>query len=114
MKRDYGHYEASYKAEANVFTANRTLVTTMNELPSARASDYISFRRAVMADAEQHLSIDSTAAGAPTLAPDLKGDELYDAAKASYERGNFKTSADLFKRVGGADPQHKTAWMDPG
>src|SRR3954467_2532336 len=40
MKRDYGHYEASYKAEANVFTADRTLVTTMNELPSARASDY--------------------------------------------------------------------------
>src|SRR5436190_9204737 len=114
MKRDYGHYEASYKADANTFTADRTLVTTLNELPSARASDYISFRRAVMADAEQHLSIDSTAAGAPTLAADLKGDELYDAAKASYERGNFKAAADLFNRVVDADPKHKTAWMDLG
>jgi tetratricopeptide (TPR) repeat protein len=114
MKRDYGHYAASYKADANTFTAERTLVTTMNELPSARASDYISFRRAVMADAEQHLSIDSTAAGAPTLATDLKGDELYDAAKASYERGNFKAAVDLFKRVVEADPKHKTAWMDLG
>lgn len=114
MKRDYGHYEASYKAEKNIFSANRTLVTTMNELPSVRASDYISFRRAVMADAEQHLSIDSSAAGTPTLAADLKGDELYDAAKASYERGNFKSAADLFKRVVDADPKHKTAWMDLG
>ncbi|PYV73648.1 MAG: hypothetical protein DMG96_22365 [Acidobacteria bacterium] len=114
MKRDYGHYEASYKADANTFTADRKLVTTLNELPSARASDYTSFRRAVMADAEQHLSIDSTAAGAPTLATDLKGDELYDAAKASYERGNFKAAIDLFKRVVEADPKHKTAWMDLG
>lgn len=114
MKRDYAHYEATYKTEGNVFTADRSLVTSMNELPSARASDYISFRRAVMADAEQHLTIDSSAAGTPTLAADLKGDDLYDAAKASYERGNYKSAADLFKRVVDADPKHKTAWMDLG
>jgi len=114
MKRDYGHYEASYKVDANVFTADRTLVTSMNELPSARASDYISFRRAVLADSEQHLSIDSSAAGTPALAKDLKGDELYDAAKASYERGNYKGAIELFKRVVEADPKHKTAWMDLG
>src|SRR6266566_2096247 len=29
MKRDYGRYEASYKADGNTFTADRTLVTTM-------------------------------------------------------------------------------------
>jgi tetratricopeptide (TPR) repeat protein len=114
MKRDYGHYEASYKVDANVFTADRTLVTSMNELPSARASDYISFRRAVLADSEQHLAIDSSAAGTPTLAKDLKGDELYDAAKASYERGNYKGAIELFKRVVDGDPKHKTAWMDLG
>jgi tetratricopeptide (TPR) repeat protein len=114
MKRDYGRYEANYKVEGNVFTADRALVTTMNELPAARASDYISFRRAVMADSEQHLSIDSTAAGTPTLAADLKGDDLYDAAKASYQRGNYKEAIDLLKRVVAADPKHKTAWMDLG
>ena len=65
MKRDYGHYDASYKADANVFTAERTLVTSMNELPALRNSDYIAFRRAVLQDAEQHLSIDSSAAPTP-------------------------------------------------
>jgi tetratricopeptide (TPR) repeat protein len=114
MKRDYGRYEASYKAEANVFTAERTLITSVNELPASRASDYTAFRRAVMADAAQHLSIDSSAAGTPTFASDLKGDDLYDAAKAAFDRGNFKGAIELFKRVVEADPKHKTAWMDLG
>src|SRR5262249_28876347 len=67
VKRDYGHYEADYKVNGNTFTAARTLITTMNEVPATRASDYIAFRRAVMSDADQHLSIDSSAAGSPVL-----------------------------------------------
>jgi tetratricopeptide (TPR) repeat protein len=114
MKRDYGHYEASYKAEANVFTAERRLETGVNELPASRASDYTAFRRAVMADAAQHLSIDGSAAASPTFASDLKGDDLYDAAKAAFDRGNFKGAIELFKRVVETDPKHKTAWMDLG
>jgi tetratricopeptide (TPR) repeat protein len=114
MKRDYAHYDASYKVEGNLFTAERTLVTSMNELPPARVNDYLAFRRAVMTDATQHLSIDSTAAGTPTLSSDLKGDDLYDAAKASFDRGNYKSAIDLLKRVVEEDPKHKTAWMDLG
>lgn len=114
MKRDYGHFEATYKAEGNVFTAERTLVTTMNELPAARASDYIAFRRAVLADAEQKMQIDSSAAPTPTLAADLKGDDLYDAAKAAFQRGNFPTAVELLQKVVAADPKHKSAWMDLG
>lgn len=114
MKRDYAHYDASYKVDGTVFTAERTLVTSIDELPSARASDYLAFRRAVVTDATQHLSIDSTAAGAPTLSADLKGDDLYDAAKAEFDRGNYTTAIDLFKKVVAADPKHKTAWMDLG
>jgi len=114
MKRDYGRYEANYKVEGNVFTAERTLVTTLNELPAARASDYIAFRRAVLADAEQRVSIDSSAAGSPVLSADLKGDELYDAAKAAFERGSFNTAIELFQKVVASDPKHKSAWMDLG
>jgi tetratricopeptide (TPR) repeat protein len=114
MKRDYGHFEATYKSEGNVFTAERTLVTTMNELPAARASDYIAFRRAVLADAEQKMQIDSSAAPTPTLAADLKGDDLYDAAKAAFQRGNFPTAIELLQKVVAADPKHKSAWMDLG
>lgn len=114
MKRDYGRYEASYKADANVFTAERKLITSMNELPSARATDYLAFRRAVLADTEQHLSIDSSAAVTPVLSADLKGDELYDAAKAAFERGNYQSAIDLLQKVVAAEPKHKSAWMDLG
>ncbi len=114
MKRDYGHYQVTYKTEGNVFTAERTLATSMNELPSARASDYIAFRHTVLADSEQKLQIDSTAAGTPTLNPDLKGDELYDAAKAAFQRGSFDTAIELLKKVVADDPKHKSAWMDLG
>jgi tetratricopeptide (TPR) repeat protein len=114
MKRDYAHYEASYKVEGNIFTAERTLTTSMNELPSARNNDYSAFRRAVLTDATQHFSIDSSAAPAPTLATDLKGDELYDAAKAASQRGNFNLAIELLQKVVAADPKHKTAWMDLG
>jgi len=114
MKRDYGRYQATYKVDANVFTAERTLVTSMNELPSQRASDYIAFRRAILADAEQKMQIDSSLAGTPTLAKDLKGDDLYDAAKAAFQRGNFTTSIELLQKLVADDPKHKTAWMDLG
>ena len=114
MKRDYGHYDASYKVEGNVFTAERTLVTTMNELPAARASDYIAFRNAVLADAQQKLLIDSSAAGTPTLDKDLSGDELYDAARAAFQRQNYTTAIELLQKVVAADPKHKSAWMDLG
>jgi tetratricopeptide (TPR) repeat protein len=114
MKRDYAHYDATYKVEGNVFTASRTLVTSVNELPSTRSNDYLAFRRAVLTDATQHLSIDSSAAGSPTLSSDLKGDDLYDAAKASFDRGNYQTAIELLKRVVEADPKHKSAWMDLG
>ena len=114
MKRDYANYSASYKVEGAVFTAERALTTTINELPMARNSDYSAFRRAIMADAGQHLSIDSTGAPTPTLSADLKGDELYDAAKSAAQRGDFKTSIELLKKVVAEDPKHKTAWMDLG
>jgi tetratricopeptide (TPR) repeat protein len=114
MKRDYAQYEASYKVEDNVFTAERKLDASIREIPASRSSDYLAFRRAVAADTAQRLSIDSTAAGNPTAPKDLKGDDLEDAAKAALERGNFQIAIDLLKRVVEAEPKHKTAWMSLG
>jgi len=114
MKRDYANYTASYKVEGAVFTAERDLTTSLNELPSERNSDYSAFRRAIVADTTQHLAIDSSAAPAPALSADLKGDELYEAAKSAAQRGDFKTSIELLQKLVAADPKHKTAWMDLG
>jgi tetratricopeptide (TPR) repeat protein len=114
MKRDYGQYEASYKVEGTVFTAERRLVMRQPELPGSRASDYLAFRRAVAADTVQRLSIDSTAATSPAASADLKGDDLNDAANAALERGNYQIAIDLLKRVVEAEPKHKRAWINLG
>ncbi|HZQ67863.1 MAG TPA: DUF3857 domain-containing protein [Terriglobales bacterium] len=114
MKRDYAEYEASYKAEGNVFTGERRLVTSVRELPPTRNNDYLAFRRAVLADVAQHLSVDSSAAGTPAAAANLKGDDLNDAARAALDRGDFQSAIDLLKRLLDSDPKHKNAWVSLG
>ena len=88
----------------------RRLVTSMRELPPSRNNDYLAFRRAVLADVAQHLSIDSSAAGTPAAAANLKGDDLNDAAKAALDRGDFQSAIDLLKRLLDNDPGAKGAW----
>src|SRR5262249_13595017 len=76
--------------------------------------DYLAFRRAVTSDAAQRLYVDSTAAATPTASPDLKGDDLNDAANAALERHDFDLAIGLYKRVVEADPKHKTASLNLG
>jgi tetratricopeptide (TPR) repeat protein len=114
MKRDYAQYQATYKVDGNVFTAERTLITSARELPAARVDDYVAFRHAVGADLDQRLSVDNSAAGNPVAPSGLKGDDLNDAARAALDRGNFQAAVDLLKQVVAADPKHKTAWINLG
>ena len=114
MKRDYAEYQASYKMEGSTFTAERKLATRELELPADRASDYLAFRRALSADMQQHLSVDSTAAGTPAAPADLKGDDLNDAANAALQRGQYQIAIDLLEKVLDAEPKHKTARINLG
>ncbi len=114
MKRDYAEYAASYRANGTEFTAERRLTTSASELPRDRRADYEAFRRAVLADTEQHISIDSSAAAMPTASADIKGGDLNDAANAALTRGDLTLAVELFKRVVAAEPKHKTAWINLG
>ncbi len=114
MKRDYAEYAASYTTDGTAITAERHLITSVNELPRERSADYEAFRRAVLADTGQHLSVDNSAAATPTASADIKGDELNDAANAALTRGDLTLAVDLFKRVVAGEPKHKTAWINLG
>ncbi len=114
MKRDYGRYEATYKVDGPVFSAERELNLNERELPATRSDDFLSFRRAVIADTAQRLAVDSTAAGTPTAPSDLKGADLDEAANAALNRGNLQLAVDLYKRAVEADPKDKTAWVNLG
>ena len=72
IERDYGTYQSTYKLEGNVFTGERKVVTRVGELPPGRADDYRAFRRSVMADGVQSLSLESTAADTRSAPADMK------------------------------------------
>jgi tetratricopeptide (TPR) repeat protein len=110
LKRDYAEYEATYKLEGNTFTAGRKLTLRQEELPAARAPDYQAFRRAVSADLGQHLAVESTVAGAPTVPPDTKADDLVESGRAAMNNGNLALAIELLKRATEVDAKNKYAW----
>ncbi len=114
VKRDYGEYRAQYAIEGNTFRAERDLKVLQRELPSSRASDYLSFRNVMGRDTEQRVSVESKLAGAPGALKDAKADELYEAAIAAYRSQNFEVAIQLLKRVVELEPKHKNAWNDLG
>jgi len=114
LKRDYGEYKASYKLDGTTFSAERTMLMRERELPATRTGDYLAFRRAVIADLGQHLSIENTAAGIATPPPSMKADELDESARAAMQNGNFPLAVKLLKRAVEVEPKHKYAWNNLG
>jgi tetratricopeptide (TPR) repeat protein len=114
LKRDYAGYEAAYKVDGDTFTASRKLVMNQPELPAARASDYASFRRAVLSDLAQQLSIESSVAGAPVPPADMKADDLVESGRAAITSGNLAVGIALLKRATEVDPKNKVAWNNLG
>ena len=114
LKRDYGEYKASYKLEGSVFTGERVMLMRERELPATRTSDYLAFRRAVLSDLGQRLSLENTTAGAPAPPPGVKADELDESARAAMQNGNFPLAVQLLKHAVEVDPKHKYAWNNLG
>ncbi|HMK20734.1 MAG TPA: DUF3857 domain-containing protein [Terriglobales bacterium] len=114
MKRDYGEYQASYKLDGKVFTAERVMVMRERELPATRTGDYLAFRRAVLSDLGQHLSLENSMAGSPTPPPDMKADDLNEGARSAIQNGNLPLAIQLLKRAVEVDPKNKYAWNNLG
>jgi Flp pilus assembly protein TadD len=114
LKRDYGSYEATYKIDGNVFTAERKLVMNVSELPSARVQDYLSFRHAVMSDLAQQLSLETTVTGTPSSTPDVKAGDLNRQGNEAIENGDYAQAIELLQRAVEKDPKHRSAWNNLG
>ncbi len=114
LKRDYAEYDASYKLDGDIFSAERKLTLKDDEIPTDRAPDYEAFRQAVNDDLGQHLSLESTVAGAPVPPADMKADDLVDSGRAAMASGNFPVAIALLKRATEVDPKNKYAWNNLG
>jgi tetratricopeptide (TPR) repeat protein/transglutaminase-like putative cysteine protease len=112
--RDYGKYAAVYKLEGNVLTADRKLAVTVAELPSARVQDYLAFRRVVLSDLAQQLSLQTTAAAKTDSTAVQKPDDLVKRGNEERKNGNYGAAIEVLKRAVDADPKSKFGWNELG
>lgn len=112
VKRSYAEYEAAYKLDEHKLTAERKLVLTASQIPSGTAQDFLAFQKAVRADADQRLVLESAGSSEPPK--DLKADDLNERGWAALQNGDLVLAADLLKRAVDADPKHKLAWNNLG
>jgi Flp pilus assembly protein TadD len=114
VERDYGSYHSSYKLEGDLLTAGRTLKTRVEELPVPRVNDYRAFRRSVLADVAQFVTIESPVADTHSAPADMKTDELITSGNEARKRGGYELAISLLNRAVEASPKSKSAWNDLG
>ncbi len=115
LKRDYGSYVSSYKVESGVLTGERRLNVTVAQLPRERERDYSAFTRALRADQQQQLQVESSSSsGTPVIPDTVKVEELVDAANAALHDENYETAINLYKKVVEREPKNKKAWNNLG
>ncbi len=115
VTRDYGEYRSTYRIEGHVVTVERKLTFRQPELPAARVGDYLAFRRAVVSDLAQTLSVETSVA-ANTNGGDAKlsAKELAESGTAALNNSNYQAAADLLKRAVELEPKHRSAWNNLG
>jgi tetratricopeptide (TPR) repeat protein len=114
VKRDYSEYHSIYKYENDVFTSKRTIKVLQHEIPQSRDDDYAAFRRVVMSDAAQVLSLENTQPGASAAGGSESAADLNNAAIQALNNQRFDLAADLLQKVVKLDPKYKSAWDNLG
>jgi Flp pilus assembly protein TadD len=114
LERDYGAYQSSYTLREGTFTAERKLTIRLGELPPARADDYRAFRRGVLADMAQFLTVESAVADIRAVPEGMKTADLISSGNKARQNGNYGMAVELLNRAVESDPRSKTAWNDLG
>ncbi|HKS95146.1 MAG TPA: DUF3857 domain-containing protein, partial [Terriglobia bacterium] len=114
LEKDFGRYQATYKLDGHVLTAERILKTNVTELPAARIPEFLSFRRTLASDEGQQVGLESATAGSGKEFQGMKADDLHQAGIDALRSNNFKLAAELFEQVVQLEPKHKFAWNNLG
>jgi tetratricopeptide (TPR) repeat protein len=114
LERDYGAYQSTYALKDNIFAAERKLTIRLGELPPARADDYRAFRRAVLADTAQFVTIESAVADTHVVPEGMKTADLIKSGNEARQNGNYGMAVELLNRAVESDPKSKIAWNDLG
>jgi len=114
IDREYGAYQSTYALKDSIFIAERKMTIRQDELPPARADDYRAFRRTVLADAAQFVTIESTVADTHVVPEGLNTADLIKTGNEARQNGNYGMAVGLLNRAVESDPKSKIAWNDLG
>lgn len=114
VKRDYAEYRSAYRLEGRTLIADRVITMRERELPAARVGDYLAFRRAVLSDTAQKLTLETSATGTAASTAKMSAKELVEAGTAALNNGNYKAAVDMLKRALELEPKHNSAWNNLG
>jgi len=118
LSRDYADYLLTYKLANGVLDAERTVIFKVSKLPASRRSDVQSLRSVATSYSEQSISADvrlvAKGAGVKAATGSETLQELRKAGTKALQQRDFKTAADLFKRVVEKEPKSTDAWDSLG
>jgi tetratricopeptide (TPR) repeat protein len=114
VKRDYAEYHSTYKVDGNQFTSKRTIKILAQEIPPSRADDYGAFRRVVMSDEAQEVSLENTQPGTAATGGSESAGDLNAAAMQALTNQRYELAIDLLQKVVKLDPKYKSAWDNLG
>ncbi|HEX4663311.1 MAG TPA: DUF3857 domain-containing protein [Terriglobales bacterium] len=115
VKRDYASYSSDYKLDGHTFTVSKDLSLNMREIAATRGPDLRAFVRAVTADGNQSMFVESLSAASGSNVPaGMSADDLNEAGLAALKNQNFRAATELLKKVVELEPKHKDAWNNLG
>src|SRR5437868_2031184 len=115
VKRDYARYASDYKLDGHTITVTKDLALSSREIAANRGADLRAFVRAVAADGNQSVFVESLSANSGSNIPSgMSADDLHDAGMAALKNQNLRAATELFKKVVELEPKHKDAWNNLG
>lgn len=115
VKRDYATFSSTYKLDGRTFTIDKDLSLSLHEIAATRGSDLRAFVRAVAADSNQSVFVESLSATSASNVPaGMSADDLNEAGVAALKNQNFRAATELLKKVVELEPKHKDAWNNLG
>jgi len=115
VKRDYASYASDYKLDGHIITVTKDLTLTSRAIAANRGPDLRAFVRALAADGNQSVFVESLSANSGSNIPSgMSADDLNDAGMAALKNQNLRAATELFKKVVELEPKHKDAWNNLG
>src|SRR5207248_9844617 len=104
-----------YKPDWHTTTLTQNLTLSSREIAANRSADLRAFVRAVAADGNQSVFVESLSANSGSNIPSgMSADDLNDAGMAALKNQNLRAATELLKKVVELEPKHKDAWNNLG